>query len=162
MVRDAATGEVLAELSESLGTTTNNVAEYSGLVAGLETAAELAPRRRRRRPDGLQAGGRADVRPLADQAPGAAAARGPGQAAARRLGRVTYEWVPRARNAHADRLANQAMDEARNETAEAGQRGPSGRGPGARPGPGPACAAAGPRLDGGAQRADHHRAAPAR
>src|SRR5512142_3263665 len=44
VVRDALTGVVLAELSESLGTTTNNVAEYSGLVAGLKKAAELAPR----------------------------------------------------------------------------------------------------------------------
>ena len=43
LVRDPATGQVLAEAWESLGTTTNNVAEYSGLVAGLRAAAELAP-----------------------------------------------------------------------------------------------------------------------
>ena len=43
MVRDANSGEVLAERYESLGATTNNVAEYSGLIAGLETAADLAP-----------------------------------------------------------------------------------------------------------------------
>ena len=30
VVRDADTGEVLAEALDSLGTTTNNVAEYSG------------------------------------------------------------------------------------------------------------------------------------
>ena len=35
LVRDPVTGEVLAEMGDSLGTTTNNVAEYSGLVAGL-------------------------------------------------------------------------------------------------------------------------------
>ncbi len=41
VVRDPATGEVLAERSESLGTATNNVAEYQGLIAGLTAAAEL-------------------------------------------------------------------------------------------------------------------------
>ena len=43
LVSDAGTGEVLAELSDSLGTATNNAAEYSGLVAGLRAAAGLAP-----------------------------------------------------------------------------------------------------------------------
>src|ERR1039457_1020822 len=43
LVRDAQTGEVLTEIAESLGRATNNVAEYSGLVAGLRTAADLAP-----------------------------------------------------------------------------------------------------------------------
>ena len=43
LVRDPATGEILHELCDSLGTTTNNVAEYSGLVAGLRAAADLAP-----------------------------------------------------------------------------------------------------------------------
>ena len=43
VVRDAGSGDVLAELSGSLGTATNNVAEYSGLIAGLETAGDLAP-----------------------------------------------------------------------------------------------------------------------
>ena len=40
-VRDSDTGEALAERSASLGVTTNNVAEYSGLIAGLQAAAEL-------------------------------------------------------------------------------------------------------------------------
>ena len=43
LVSDAQTGEVLAELLDSLGVTTNNVAEYSGLIAGLRAAGELAP-----------------------------------------------------------------------------------------------------------------------
>ncbi|HEY9241178.1 MAG TPA: reverse transcriptase-like protein, partial [Streptosporangiaceae bacterium] len=43
VVRDAATSGVLAEVSESLGTATNNVAEYNGLIAGLKAAAGLAP-----------------------------------------------------------------------------------------------------------------------
>ena len=43
VVRDAATGDVLAEVSESIGRATNNVAEYSGLIAGLRAAAAIAP-----------------------------------------------------------------------------------------------------------------------
>ena len=41
VVREAATGEILLERAEALGVTTNNVAEYSGLIAGLQAAAEL-------------------------------------------------------------------------------------------------------------------------
>ncbi len=41
VVFEAGTGEVLAERAEGLGVTTNNVAEYQGLVAGLRAAAEL-------------------------------------------------------------------------------------------------------------------------
>ncbi|MGH3621631.1 MAG: RNase H family protein, partial [Sciscionella sp.] len=36
VVRSASSGEVLAERLAALGNTTNNVAEYSGLIAGLE------------------------------------------------------------------------------------------------------------------------------
>src|SRR5213083_298525 len=43
VVRDADTGEVLAERAGTLGTTTNNVAEYQGLLAGLRAAAEMGP-----------------------------------------------------------------------------------------------------------------------
>jgi ribonuclease HI len=110
VVRDALTGEVLAELSEPIGRATNNVAEYSGLVAGLRAAAELAPGADTEvRMDSKlvveQMSGRwkikhPDMRPLAVQA----------SQAARALGRVTYTWVPRERNAYADRLANKAMD----------------------------------------------------
>ncbi len=41
VVRDADDGTVLAERSEFIGTATNNVAEYRGLIAGLRAAAEL-------------------------------------------------------------------------------------------------------------------------
>ena len=43
LVRDAVSGQVLEEISDGLGTATNNVAEYSGLVAGLRAAAGIAP-----------------------------------------------------------------------------------------------------------------------
>ena len=110
VVLDAVTGEVLAEVSEAIGHATNNVAEYSGLVAGLRAAGKLAPGAAAEvRMDSKlvveQMSGRwqikhPDLRPLAAQA----------RQAARALGRVTYTWVPRERNTHADRLANQAMD----------------------------------------------------
>ena len=41
VVRDAASGTVLAERADSIGVATNNVAEYSGHVAGLKKALEL-------------------------------------------------------------------------------------------------------------------------
>ena len=112
VVRDAVTGEVLAEVSDSLGRATNNVAEYSGLIAGLQAAARAARGadvevRMDSKLVVEQMSGRWQIkhpamRPLAAQARQAAAA----------LGRVSYTWVPRSRNAHADRLANQAMDAA--------------------------------------------------
>jgi ribonuclease H / adenosylcobalamin/alpha-ribazole phosphatase len=112
VVIDAATDEVLAELSESLGTATNNVAEYSGLVAGLRAAVSIEP--------GADVEVRMDSRLVVEQMSGrwrikdetlrslAEAAR----AASEQLGNTTYTWVPRARNARADALANQAMDNA--------------------------------------------------
>jgi broad specificity phosphatase PhoE/ribonuclease HI len=112
LVRDPLTGEVLAEMGDSLGTTTNNAAEYSGLVAGLRAAASLAP--------GADVEVRMDSKLVVEQMSGRwqikdgnlrSLAR-TAQDEARRLGRVSYVWVPRARNAHADRLANQAMDAA--------------------------------------------------
>ncbi len=109
VVRDAGTGEVLAERRESLGRTTNNVAEYRGLIAGLQAAAELGATSVTVRLDSKlvveQISGHWQVkheglRPLAREA---AALRD-------RFAEITFEWVPRERNAHADRLANEAMD----------------------------------------------------
>jgi probable phosphoglycerate mutase len=112
VVRDATTGEVLAEVSESIGRATNNVAEYSGLIAGLRAAVAIARGadvevRMDSKLVVEQMSGRwqikhPDMRPLAAKA----------RETARALGRVSYTWVPRSRNAHADRLANQAMDAA--------------------------------------------------
>ena len=110
VVRDARTGEVLAEVSEPIGHATNNVAEYSGLVAGLRAAGKLAP--------GADTEVRMDSRLVVEQMSGRWKIKHPNlrqlatqaSQAARALGRVTYVWVPRERNTHADRLANQAMD----------------------------------------------------
>ncbi|MCT9010098.1 bifunctional RNase H/acid phosphatase [Streptomyces rhizosphaerihabitans] len=109
VVIDAATGETLAERAEYIGVATNNVAEYRGLVAGLEAARDLdATARVRVRMDSKlvveQMSGRwkikhPDMKPLAARA---ARVLPPSQ--------VAYEWMPRERNKHADRLANEAMD----------------------------------------------------
>ena len=128
VVRDAATGEVLAELSDFLGHATNNVAEYSGLIAGLRAAAALAP--------GADVDVRMDSKLVVEQMSGRWQIKHPGmrplaaqaRQAVQSLGRVTYTWVPRSRNTHADRLANEAMDAggARSAAGRARQGGPVG------------------------------------
>ncbi|MDQ3527426.1 MAG: reverse transcriptase-like protein, partial [Actinomycetota bacterium] len=41
LVRDGDTGELLAERAAPLGKASNNVAEYSGLIAGLQAVLDL-------------------------------------------------------------------------------------------------------------------------
>ncbi|WP_408895856.1 bifunctional RNase H/acid phosphatase [Nocardioides sp. R1-1] len=108
VLRDAATGAVIAEDARTLGVATNNVAEYSGLVAGLKLAADLAP--------DAQVEVRMDSKLVVEQMSGrwqikhadmkvlAAEARALAPAG------TTYTWVPRAENSWADRLANEALD----------------------------------------------------
>jgi probable phosphoglycerate mutase len=109
VVLDPVTEEVLAERSEGLGITTNNVAEYTGLIAGLRAASELGADEVEVRMDSKlvveQMCGRWQIkhpmlRPLAEEA----------ASLVRELKRVTFEWIPRARNTRADALANRAMD----------------------------------------------------
>ena len=108
LVREPA-GRVLAEAGERCGLTTNNVAEYSGLLAGLRMAAAIDPAARVEvRMDSKlvveQMSGRWKIkdRRLAGIAAQASRAHDPSL--------VRYTWVPRAQNAAADRLANEAMD----------------------------------------------------
>ncbi|WP_319633115.1 histidine phosphatase family protein [Georgenia satyanarayanai] len=101
--------EILAERAEYLGECSNNVAEYSGLVAGLRAAAQIDPTaqvevRMDSRLVVEQMAGRwkikhADMRRLAEEARAVLPA-----------GQVTYTWVPRAANGAADALANAVMD----------------------------------------------------
>ena len=108
-MRDAVTGEVLAERAAGIGRATNNVAEYGGLIAGLQAALELQPAEVEVRMDSKlvveQMSGRWQVKhpsmkPLAAQA----------AALVQRLPRVRFSWIPRAQNSYADRRANEAMD----------------------------------------------------
>ncbi|MEV6673900.1 bifunctional RNase H/acid phosphatase [Streptomyces sp. NPDC051162] len=112
VVLDPATGEALAEAAEYIGTATNNVAEYKGLIAGLKAAKALDPEatvlvRMDSKLVVEQMSGRwkikhPDMKPLAAEARTVLPA-----------GRVTYQWIPREQNKHADRLANEAMDAGR-------------------------------------------------
>lgn len=110
VVFEAESGDVLTERKAGLGVATNNVAEYSGLIAGLEAARELGASSVAVRMDSKlvieQMSGRwrinnESLRALADRARKLVAG----------FDQVTFEWIPRAANAHADRLANEAMDE---------------------------------------------------
>ncbi len=110
VVRDT-DGEVLLERQGALGVTTNNVAEYTGLIEGLRAAAELGATEVDVRMDSKlvveQMSGRwqiknAGLRPLAAEAAQLVS----------RFARVSFEWIPRERNRAADALANRAMDEA--------------------------------------------------
>jgi ribonuclease H / adenosylcobalamin/alpha-ribazole phosphatase len=108
LLKDADTGELLAEDGTPIGRASNNVAEYRGLIAGLELARELAPEadievRMDSKLVVEQMSGRwkikhPDMKPLATEA--------------NRLAPfgTTYTWMPREQNKHADRLANEALD----------------------------------------------------
>ncbi|GLW20546.1 bifunctional RNase H/acid phosphatase [Microbispora triticiradicis] len=142
VVKDEA-GHVLAEAAESIGTTTNNVAEYRGLIAGLESLLALGV-------EGARVEVRMDSKLVIEQMAGRWKVKHEGlrplaleaAALARRL-RVTWTWIPRERNTHADRLANEAMDAAaRGETWRAGPatsapRTPPPAGPAVGPGTDP-------------------------
>jgi probable phosphoglycerate mutase len=101
---------VLAERAASVGRATNNVAEYGGLVAGLQAAYDLDP--------SAEVEVRMDSKLVVEQMSGRWKIKHPdmqklalqGQQLARRLGSVRYTWVPRAQNSAADALANSAMD----------------------------------------------------
>jgi probable phosphoglycerate mutase len=111
VVRDAASRAVLAERSEAIGKTTNNVAEYRGLIAGLAAAAELGARTVSVRMDSRlvveQMNGNWKVKDTALRELNRQAL-----ALRARFDEVSFEWVPREQNRHADRLANEAMDRA--------------------------------------------------
>ena len=102
---------VLAEHKLAIGITTNNVAEYRGLIAGLEEARRLGAGEVAVSMDSKlvveQMTGRWKVKH-----PGLAELHQQARALASTFDSVSYSWIPRERNTHADRLANEAMDEA--------------------------------------------------
>ncbi|MGI5273016.1 bifunctional RNase H/acid phosphatase [Nonomuraea sp. CA-218870] len=113
VVLDAADGQVLAEAAEAIGTATNNVAEYRGLIAGLRAALDVGG-------EGARVAVRMDSKLVIEQMAGRWKIKHEGLRPlaleagklARRLRVTEWTWIPRARNAHADRLANEAMDAA--------------------------------------------------
>jgi probable phosphoglycerate mutase len=108
VLKDATTGEVIAEDGTAIGVATNNVAEYSGLIAGLKLAEEFAP--------DAHVEVRIDSKLVVEQMSGRWKIKHPDMkplaAEANRLAPpgTTYTWVPRDQNQHADRLVNEALD----------------------------------------------------
>lgn len=112
MVVADADGAELAARGSTIGRATNNVAEYRGAIAAVETALELGAEELELRLDSelivRQLQGRyrvknAQLKPLYEQL----------QDLIGRLDRFRAVHVPRERNRRADALANQALDAAR-------------------------------------------------
>jgi ribonuclease HI len=105
----SAQGSVLAELAQYLGIQTNNVAEYSGLLAALDYAV-------RENHGSLKV--LSDSELLVRQMLGEYKVKNPAlkelydraRALARKLDRFSIEHVRREQNRDADRLVNQALD----------------------------------------------------
>lgn len=109
VVRNANTGDVVAERAGVLGHATNNVAEYNGLIAGLRAIAEIDA-------DALVEV-RMDSKLVVEQMSGRWQIKSPDMQKlaleAREIlpyGNITFTWIPREDNKHADALANEALD----------------------------------------------------
>jgi ribonuclease HI len=102
-------GEVQAELSGSIGTATNNVAEYHGLIAALQWAANR---------DLKQIAIKGDSLLLIEQMRGNYKVKNEGlkplhlkaRMLVMQIGDVSFEHVRREQNKEADRLSNVGMD----------------------------------------------------
>ena len=103
--------QVLATVSERIGETTNNVAEYEAVIAGLKAAKPFGARRIQVRADSLLV-----IKQLQGEYRVRQAHLKPLHAEARELLRgyahVDLAHVPRAQNADADALVNAALDAA--------------------------------------------------
>ena len=102
-------GKILHELFETIGIATNNVAEYSGLLAALRKVNEIDP--------AATVEARMDSKLVVEQMSGRWQIKHPDMRELAKLARgahphelVTYKWIPRDENSHADRLANKALD----------------------------------------------------
>jgi ribonuclease HI len=102
-------GAAVREIGQYLGHTTNNVAEWSGLIAGLEAALDLGATEIDVRLDSELV-----VRQLSGQYRVKHAAlvplHGKAKTLLRRFGKTHIAHVPRARNKAADALVNQTLD----------------------------------------------------
>jgi len=102
-------GTVLAELSGALGVATNNVAEYNGLIAALQWAADH---------DVTAMSVKGDSLLLVEQMRGNYKVKNEGlkplhmraRMLVMQIGNVSFAHVPREKNKDADRLSNVGMD----------------------------------------------------
>ena len=103
-------GEVVAEVAEGIGVATNNVAEYTAAIRGLERARELGA---------THVLLRSDSRLLIEQLAGRWKVKNPtlqrlhqeARSLIREFEQVRFEHVRRERNVEADALANRGVDE---------------------------------------------------
>lgn len=109
VVFDAETREVVAQRGERIGIASNNVAEYRGLIAGLEAVRELDPE--------ASVEVRMDSKLVVEQMSGRWKIKHPDMRTLALRARdtlppqnITYTWIPRADNAAADALVNDALD----------------------------------------------------
>lgn len=109
VVLDDATGAVLSEVGVYVGIASNNVAEYHGMIAGVETALEHDPT--------ASVHVRLDSKLVVEQMTGRWKIKHPdmrvlaARATALIAGHdVSFEWVPRLSNTRADAAANESMD----------------------------------------------------
>jgi ribonuclease HI len=102
-------GTVLAELSGALGIATNNVAEYTGLIAALQWAADH---------DVTALSVKGDSLLIVEQMRGNYKVKNEGlkplhmkaRMLVMQIGNVSFAYVPREKNKDADRLSNLGMD----------------------------------------------------
>jgi len=102
-------GQEIEGLAATIGIATNNVAEYSAVIAGLRRVAEIGAR---------AVHVRSDSKLLIEQLAGRWKIKNPGLRElhteaielARSFDRVTYEHVRREKNVRADELVNLALD----------------------------------------------------
>ena len=109
VILDADTSDLVAEFAGYLGETTNNVAEYTGLLIGLEYLAEHDA--------DAQVEARLDSKLVVEQMSGRWSIK---NATLRQIAlrardafppaQVTYTWVPREQNKRADALVNLSLD----------------------------------------------------
>jgi len=112
-------GNPLKEISEFLGTRTNNWAEYQAVILGLEAIKKIVPGASRK---DLVVEIKMDSELIARQLSGVYQIKEPSlfpqfiavhNMIVKDFPRITFTHIPRERNKEADRLANQAMDKGR-------------------------------------------------
>jgi ribonuclease HI len=103
-------GRVVDRIARGIGVATNNVAEYTAVLEGLQRAREL---------DATDVLLRSDSKLLIEQLSGRFRVKNPTlqrlhtevRTTARALSTISYEHVPREANKEADRMANRGVDE---------------------------------------------------
>lgn len=109
VVLNPETGQILARAGVLCGHASNNVAEYRGMIEGLEIAFDIAPE--------ATVHVRMDSKLVVEQMSGRWKIKHPDMQNLARVAielikvrSVTFEWVPREQNSLADAAANAALD----------------------------------------------------